>query len=86
MTTPTAKVRPVSIPAALTVKDLGGILGVSPVDVIKRLMTNGVMAAMNQTIDYESAALVAVECGFTPSPAEEAAPAEAGHHRARRSS
>ena len=36
------------------------------VEVIKRLMTNGVMAAMNQTIDYDTAAIVAVELGFDP--------------------
>lgn len=42
----------VRIPAALTVKELGDLLGVSPIEVIKRLMTNGVMAAMTQSIDY----------------------------------
>ncbi|MFQ5381327.1 MAG: translation initiation factor IF-2, partial [Dehalococcoidia bacterium] len=74
MTTPGTRKRPVTLPAVLTVKDLAGILGVSPVDVIKRLMTNGVMAAMNQTIDYEAAALVARECGFSPEAAPEEKP------------
>ncbi len=74
MTTPGTRKRPVTIPAVLTVKDLAGILGVSAVDVIKRLMTNGVMAAMNQSIDYEAAALVARECGFSPAAAPEEAP------------
>jgi translation initiation factor IF-2 len=63
--------RPVNIPAALTVKELGDLLEVTPVEVIKRLMTNGVMAAINQTIDYETAAIVAVDLGFDPD--EEAA-------------
>lgn len=58
--------QPVSIPAALTVKELGDLLSVTPIEVIKRLMTNGVMASMNQTIDYETAAIVAVELGFDP--------------------
>ena len=67
---------PVAIPPALTVKELGDLLGVTPVDVIKRLMTNGVMASMNQSIDFDTAAIVAVELGFDPSAAvvEEAAP------------
>ncbi|MEO6398732.1 MAG: translation initiation factor IF-2 [Tepidiformaceae bacterium] len=63
----------VEIPAALTVKELADLLAVTPVEVIKRLMTNGVMASMNQSIDYETAAIVAVELGFDP---EELATAE----------
>ncbi|GIW13126.1 MAG: hypothetical protein KatS3mg062_0565 [Tepidiforma sp.] len=66
----------VTIPDALTVKELADLLGVSAVEVIKRLMTNGVMANQNQTIDYDTAAIVAVELGFEPEP-EAAAPAEA---------
>lgn len=58
----------VHLPPALTVKELGDVLGVSAVEVIKRLMTNGVMASMNQTIDYDTAAIVAVELGFDPEP------------------
>jgi translation initiation factor IF-2 len=58
--------RPVELPSALTVKELGDILDVSAVEVIKRLMTNGVMAALNQTIDFDTAAIIAVELGFEP--------------------
>ena len=64
MTQTSSKARQVQLPPALTVKDLGDILGVSAVDVIKRLMTHGVMAAMNQTIDFATAALVAGDLGF----------------------
>jgi translation initiation factor IF-2 len=73
----TAKSRPVRLPSALTVKELGERTGVSPVEVIKRLMTNGVMASMNQSIDYETAATVALDLGFEPEEevAEPAAPA-----------
>ncbi|HEX6030431.1 MAG TPA: translation initiation factor IF-2 [Tepidiformaceae bacterium] len=66
----TAKTPPVSIPPAVTVKELGDLLGVSGVEVIKRLMTNGVMASLNQTVDYETAAIVAVDLGFDPVEAE----------------
>src|SRR5512140_1172541 len=56
----------VVLPPALTVKELGDLLKVAPVEVIKRLMTNGVMASMNQSIDYDTAAIVAVELGWDP--------------------
>jgi translation initiation factor IF-2 len=62
----------VSIPRALTVKELADLVNVSAIEVIKRLMTNGVMANQNQTIDYDTAAIIAVELGFDPE--EEAAP------------
>ena len=70
---PTSQV--VSIPRALTVKELADLVGVTPIEVIKRLMTNGVMANQNQTIDYDTAAIIAVELGFDTEeePAAEAA-------------
>ena len=60
----------VVLPPALTVKELGDLLKVAPVEVIKRLMTNGVMASMNQSIDYDTAAIVAVELGWDPMEAQ----------------
>ncbi|HXK34493.1 MAG TPA: translation initiation factor IF-2 [Dehalococcoidia bacterium] len=59
---PTAK--QVEIPRVLSVKDLGDLLGVSPVEVIKELMKNGVMASINQVIDFDTAAIVATDLGF----------------------
>lgn len=61
----------VELPAMLTVKDLAGLLGLSPVEIIKTLMKNGVMANINQQIDYDTAAIVASDLGFE---AKEAAP------------
>ena len=58
----------------LSVKELGDLMGVSPVEVIKELMKNGVMASINQVIDYDTAAIVAHDMGFEP---REMAPAEA---------
>ncbi|MBI2166277.1 MAG: translation initiation factor IF-2 [Chloroflexi bacterium] len=56
--------RVVELPPALTVKQLGEALGASPIEIIKQLMRNGVMAAINQVIDFDSAAIVAVDMGF----------------------
>ena len=64
MTTDTA--REVEIPRTLTVKELAALLDRSPIGVIKALMTNGVMAEVTKTIDYDTAAIVAVELGFDP--------------------
>lgn len=64
----TQEPRTVRIPDALTVKELGELLGVSAIDVIKRLMTHGIMAAINQSIDFRAAELVAKDLGFTVEP------------------
>jgi len=53
-----------AIPPTLTVRELAELVGASPVEVIKDLMKNGVMAAINQVIDYETAAIVARNMGF----------------------
>jgi len=60
------KVRVVDIPPALSVKQLAELLQASPVDTIKRLMRRGVMANVNQVIDYEVAAVIAVDYGCQP--------------------
>jgi translation initiation factor IF-2 len=54
----------VVIPRRLTVKQLADVLKVSGIDAIKCLMRNGVMASINQVIDYETAAIVAADLGF----------------------
>jgi translation initiation factor IF-2 len=65
--------RSVELPRALTVKELADRLRLTPVDVIKELMKNGVMATINQVIDYDTAAIVATDLGFETA---EAAPPE----------
>jgi translation initiation factor IF-2 len=56
--------RRLEIPALLTVKDLAGMLGVSGVEIIKLLMNYRIMANLNQTIDYDTAAVVASDMGY----------------------
>ncbi len=58
--------RIVEIPDFLTVRQLAGLMDVSPIVMIKELMNAGVMANINQQIDYETAAIVAQEMGFEP--------------------
>lgn len=56
--------RKVEIPASLTVRQLSDLLGISAVELIKKLMRGGVMANLNQVIDYDTAAATAAELGF----------------------
>jgi translation initiation factor IF-2 len=54
----------IELPAQLTVRELALAIQASPIEVIKILMSNGVMANINQQIDYDTAAIVATELGF----------------------
>ncbi len=63
----------VEIPATVVVRDLAELLNTSAIDVIKELMKNGIMATINQSVDYEAAAAVARQLGLEPQPREEQA-------------
>ncbi len=69
----------VEVPSVLTVRDLANLAKVSPINVIKELMNNGIMANINQQLDYDTAAIVLTELGFEPREERpiEAAPAPA---------
>ena len=58
------KVEIYELPSILTVKELADEIGVSAGEIIKELMKNGVMASINQQVDFETAAIVAGEMGF----------------------
>ena len=66
MTTAQAPARAVQIPRTLTVRELSDLLDQTPVTIIKVLMTNGVMADVSKTLDFDTAAVVAVDLGFEP--------------------
>jgi translation initiation factor IF-2 len=62
--------RVIELPDVLTVRDLAKALRMSPIDVIKELMANGIVASINQTIDYDTAEIVARELGFETKPVQ----------------
>ncbi|MFN2151121.1 MAG: translation initiation factor IF-2 N-terminal domain-containing protein, partial [Anaerolineales bacterium] len=64
------------LPPSITVRELSERLKSSPIDVIKTLMANGVMANINQQIDFDTAAIVAAELGYEASLEEFDATAE----------
>jgi translation initiation factor IF-2 len=67
------------------VAELAERLSASATEVIKYLMTNGVMAGLNQSLDFETAALVADHFGFEAESEEAALGAEAPEGQRRRS-
>ncbi len=54
----------IELPDFVTVRELATYIERSPIDVIKELMSNGIMANINQQIDFETAAIVAEEMGY----------------------
>jgi translation initiation factor IF-2 len=58
----------VQLPPTLSVKELAEYLDVKTVDIIKELMKNGVMANINQQIDFDTAAIVADSFGVAATP------------------
>jgi len=65
-----AQPRVLVLPETLSVQRLAELTGQNPIDVIKQLMRNGVMAAMNQIIDYQMATLVTTAFGIRTTMAE----------------
>jgi len=54
------------LPYSISVRELAEKMEASPIQVIKVLMANGVMASINQNVDFDTAAVVASELGFEP--------------------
>lgn len=54
----------ITIPEVITVRDLADLLGETPIKVIKILMSNGVLASINQQVDFDTASIIAAEFGF----------------------
>jgi translation initiation factor IF-2 len=66
----------VVLPEMVSVKELAEKMGVQVPLVIQALMKNGVMATITQSIDYDTAAIVAAELGITVQQEQRAARAE----------
>ncbi len=70
------------VPDYLTVRELAELIDSSPIDVMKTLITNGIMASINQQIDFDTAAIVIEELGFTAHSASAVAAAREEEERA----
>ncbi|MEZ4743548.1 MAG: translation initiation factor IF-2 [Bdellovibrionota bacterium] len=64
ITTPRAAYRVVKMTDHITVSDLATQLSVKAGDIIKKLMSDGVIATLNQEVDVDTATLIASDYGF----------------------
>ena len=60
-----ARPKHIKLPEMIAVKDLASKMSYTAAEVVKKLFMMGVMATINQEIDYDTAALVASEFGVT---------------------
>ncbi len=67
------ELKPLSLPQVIRVSELADRLGVGVAKVVAELMKNGVMATVNEQIDFDTASIIATEFGFVA----EAEPEEA---------
>lgn len=55
----------ITLPAMMTVRDLAVNLNIPVTRLIKALMNNGILAALNEKIDFETASIIAEDLGCT---------------------
>lgn len=66
----------ITLPEVVPVKQLAEELSVSPSEIIKKLMLSGVLATINESVDFDTAAIIANEFGFEAVAEEETAKEE----------
>ena len=54
----------INLPAFIKVRDFAELLKLPITDVIKTLIQNGVMATINEEVDFETASIIATDLGF----------------------
>lgn len=67
------ELRPISLPSVIRVSEFAERMGVSVAKVVAELMRNGVMATVNEQIDFDTADIIAGEFGFVAEPETEQA-------------
>ena len=58
------KPKKIFVPQTVSVKDFSEILELEVTEVIKKLMQEGIMATINEEIDFETASIIAEELGY----------------------
>ncbi len=58
------RIKKINLPATVTVKRFGEILGLPLGTVIAELMKNGILATINEQIDFETASIIAQDLGY----------------------
>ncbi len=73
-----AKVKKVNLPPVITVRDFAAKLALPLNIVISELMKNGILASLNERIDFETASIVAEDLGYEVGKEDKDVAAEAG--------
>jgi translation initiation factor IF-2 len=63
---PDSERKDISIPAIITVRDFASLLETPVPRVMQELMRNGIMASINERIDFDTASIIAEDLGFKP--------------------
>lgn len=66
----------ITLPAILTVNELANVLSVPVTRVIKQLLSNGILASINDNVDFETAAVIAFDLGYEAKADDAPAPVE----------
>ncbi len=61
---PEKNTKKINLPSSVTVKKFGELLGLPINIVITELMKNGILASINEKIDFETASIIAQDLGF----------------------
>ncbi len=61
----------VAIPSLITVRDFAALLNLPVAKVMQELMRNGILASLNERIDFDSASIIAEDLGFLAGKAED---------------
>lgn len=61
---PVAKIKSIQIPSVISVKEFAEKTGINAAKVIGELMKNGILANINQQIDFETASIIAEDLGI----------------------
>ncbi len=63
-----AEPKVIELPESISLRDLATKINISPINIIRELMQNGVMATINQQLDFDTAAIVAGAFGWEAKP------------------
>jgi translation initiation factor IF-2 len=71
--TPAAEAQPreprvIELPESIALRDLGTKINVSPINIIRELMKHGMMATINQQLDFDTAAIAVSDFGWEAKP------------------
>jgi translation initiation factor IF-2 len=54
----------IEVPPVISVRELADLMSISPIEIIKELMNNGIMANINQQIDFDTVSIIGEEMGY----------------------